>query len=272
MGSLGSTFKGSKAGSKGAGIQQAFNAEGIDFLKSQLSRTNELLRPFLNAGTGAVPELVEGSTIQGLDDRLARIFDSDTFGSLLGERTRAVEGQLAAGGLTRSGAGLQAAAGIPTDLALSLEGLLTGRNQGLASGGQNATLALGGLAGNIGNSIARLLSGSGAAGASGELADAQSKSAAGGNLANAAFSIGSLFFSDPSLKTNVEQVGQIMDLNLYQWDWKPACDGTLVAECGTVGFMADEVQEKYPHRVENFCGLMVIDYPGLLEELEHANA
>ena len=78
----------------------------------------------------------------------------------------------------------------------------------------------------------------------------------------------SLFFSDPVLKMNVEKVSDIGPLSLVQWDWIPETEGTLIEGCGTLGFMADEVEKHYPHRVSEFCGLMVIDYPGLLDDLE----
>jgi len=96
------------------------------------------LGPFLQAGQGALPGLIEGSTAGGLDERLGRIFDSDIFGRLVEERTTAVQGQLAAGGLTRSGTALQEIANVPSSLALQIEQLLSGRLGGLADRGLQA--------------------------------------------------------------------------------------------------------------------------------------
>ena len=77
-----------------------------------------------------------------------------------------------------------------------------------------------------------------------------------------------MFFSDPNLKENVEEVGEIGDLKVYKWDWKPETKGTLVELCGTVGFMADEVKKLYPMFVGVFGGFDVIDYEKLLNHLE----
>lgn len=96
------------------------------------------LGPFLQAGQGALPGLIEGSTAGGLDERLGRIFDSDIFGRLVEERTRSVQGQLGAGGLTRSGTALQEIANVPSGLALQIEQLLTGRLGDLAGQGLQA--------------------------------------------------------------------------------------------------------------------------------------
>jgi len=65
----------------GAAAQESRRAE---------ERARGALGPFLEAGQGALPGLIEGSTVGGLDARLGRIFDSDIFGQLVGERTTAV--------------------------------------------------------------------------------------------------------------------------------------------------------------------------------------
>lgn len=265
---LSSIFVGSDAGSSAAAAQTPFFEEGIGFLKDQLAKTQKRLAPFLKAGKSQVPALTEGTTAEGLDARLARIFNSDIFGSLVDERMRATQGQLAAGGLTRSGFGLQEIAKVPTDLGLAIEQMLTGRSQNLASNAQSGILNLGNLGLSTGGMLADLLTRQGESVASGILADEQSKAAAGKNLLSAASTVGSIFFSDPALKTNVAPVGRIHDLGLYRWDWRPEFDGTVVMECGTVGFMADEVAEKYPHHVGSYGGFMCIDYPALLDELE----
>ncbi len=108
-------------------------------------RARKTLSPFIEAGTGALPGLQEGSTVGGLDARLGRIFDSDIFGELVGERTRSVQGQLAAGGLTRSGTAVQEISRVPGDLGLQIEQLLTSRLGGLAGQGLQAGGALSGI-------------------------------------------------------------------------------------------------------------------------------
>lgn len=127
----------------GAGGRAA-EAQAAESRRSE-KQARKTLSPFIEAGQGALGGLQEGSTVGGLDARLGRIFDSDIFGELLGERTRSVQGQLAAGGLTRSGTGLQAAANIPGDLGLQIEQLLTSRLGGLAGQGLQAGGALSGI-------------------------------------------------------------------------------------------------------------------------------
>lgn len=257
-------------GSDAAAAANAGLDSAIQELRRQFGITQENIAPFLEAGRGALPGLVEGSTAEGLDERLRRLFDTDIFGGLVDERTRAVEGQLAAGGLTRSGAGLQEIANVPTGLGLQLEQLLTGRLGNLAGSGQNAALGLGSLGQANAGAIANLFGQQGANTASGILTDAQAGAAQQQNLIQAGATAASIFFSDPSLKTNIEPVAFIGDLPLYQWDWIPEAKGTIIEKCGTIGFMADEVKEKYPEFVGEYGGFMVIDYPALLDKLEAA--
>lgn len=102
------------------------------------------LDPFLQAGQGQLGALTEGTTAGGLDERLGRIFDTDIFGRLVGERTEALRGQLGAAGLQRSGTALERVAAVPTDLGLQIEELLSGRSRGLAGQGLQAGGALAG--------------------------------------------------------------------------------------------------------------------------------
>lgn len=269
MGSvIGSVFGGSDAGSQAAAMHSAGAQGGIDFLKHQLEKAQNRLDPFFRHGRNQLGALIQGTTAEGLDARLGRLFDTDIFRNLVDERTRAVEGQLAAGGLTRSGTALEEIARVPTDLGMALEEMLTGRSRALATAGQNAALGIGNAGASFGGAIANLLRDQGEALASGHLADEQSDAAGKQQLFNTAATAALMFFSDPALKNNVEQVGQIHDLKLYQWDWKPEFEGTAVMVCGTVGFLADEVAEKYPQHVAEFGGFQIIDYPSLLDALE----
>jgi len=164
---------GAKAAQQAGQIQSDAALAGIEELRRQFGITQENFAPFLQAGQGALPFVQQGSTVQGLDQILSEILGSGAFESLIGERTRAVEGQLAAGGLTRSGAGIEAAADIPTDLAFMIEQLLTGRATNLAGSGQNAAGQLGAFSGNTSSGIASLFGQQGAAQASGILGAAQ---------------------------------------------------------------------------------------------------
>jgi hypothetical protein len=191
-------------------------------------------------------------------------------GGLISERQRALQGQLAAGGLTRSGTALEEAAAIPTDLGFQIEQMLSGRTSALAGSGQNAAAQLGAFGADASSSLAGIQQQSGQAISSGILADQQARAQASQNFLNTAGTIGSIFFSDPALKENVEEIGETGGLKIVQWDWIEKTKGTMIEGCGTIGFMADEVKEVYPQHVYEFGGFMMIDYPALLDELEEA--
>jgi len=262
--------KGDKAGKRAAEAQVQANDASIAEMRRQFDTTQKNIAPFLEAGQGAVPGVEAGATVGGMDEMLAQIFNSDIFGSLVDERQRGVQGQLAAGGLTRSGTAMQEAARVPTDLGLMLEQMLNGRQTNLMNTGLNAATGLGQMGQQNSANIGNMMSASGNAVSSGIITDQQAKAQGQQNMLNTAATIGSMFmgFSDPRLKENVEQVSSIHDLNVYQWDWMPETKGTLVEGCSTIGFMADEVQDKYPQHVGEFGGFMIIDYPALLDELE----
>ena len=182
-----------------------------------------------------------------------------------------MEVQVSYGCLNSSGVGVRQIADITTELGFQLEQLLSGRQSNIASSGLNATTNLGQLSGQASGNIAGILGASGKAGASGILGDAQAKSAGIGQIASIAAVVLPLIFSDPDLKENVEEVGKINDLKVYQWDWIKEAQDTMVGLCHTMGFMADEVQEKYSQYVSEFNGWKVIDYSSLLNNLEIDN-
>jgi len=258
------------SGAPGDAAQREIQGQqgGIDELRRQFAATQANVQPFVQAGVGQLPALTEGTTAGGLDERLARIFDTDIFSSLVDERERGVRGQLGAAGLQRSGTAIQEAANIPTQIGLMIEKLLTGRSGALAGAGQNAALGLGQLGAGASGGIADLLRQQGVSGAAGVLTGAQEQAAGLGNLFDLGSTIGSIFFSDPALKENIRHVGEVCDLNVYEWDWIEGAKGTIIEKCSTVGFMADEVEILYPEHVDEFCGFMVIDYPALLDDLE----
>lgn len=235
--------KNKNAGSQAAAAANKFTQLGIDELK-----------PFLEAGKGQLGALEHGATAGGLDARLAEILNTDTFGALQDERTRAVQGQLSAGGLTRSGAGLEAIANVPTELALQLENMLTGRSSSLTNQGLDA-----------GRSVASLFSSQGENVSSGIITDAETKASAFGN----ALKLGSsIFFSDERLKDNVVQISDIMGLPIVEWDWIPQTKGTIIEGNPTVGFLAQDVRDKYPEFVGEYSGWLFVDYENLMRKLQ----
>ncbi len=267
LGNLFSAFTGGGAGAQGAGIEQDFNQLGIDEIRNQFDNTSQLIQPFINAGTQALPTAMASATTRGLDRNLGGIFDSKIFSRLFDSRRDAVEGQLSAGGLTRSGEAVDDIAGIPAELGLMIEQMLSGRNQQLVGQGQNAAMNLGNMGGNMANAIAQLFQRSGEAGSSGAVTDAQAKAGGLGSLVSTGLSVAG-FFSDPRLKCNAEPVGKIGPLTLYEWDWIPEAEGTIVADFPTLGFFTTEVKKHFPEFVGEYGGFEVMNYPGLLDHLE----
>lgn len=238
------------------------DASSIELAQQELDALGAAPSQFLPGGAPALATQVGGGDGRGgLQQAL---------GALINERGRAVQGQLAAGGLTRSGTALQEAARIPTDLGFQIEQLLSGRTSNLSGSGQNAAATLGQFGAEASGGIAGLTRQTGQAQSSGILADQQARAQGQQNFINTAATIGSIFFSDPALKENVEEIGETGDLKIYQWDWIEETKETMIADCGTIGFMADEVKEKYPQHIYEFGGFMMIDYPELLNELQEA--
>jgi len=298
------------SGSRAAEEANRLSQQGIDELRRQFDVTQANVDPFIQAGIGQLGALEEGATAEGFGARLARIFSSGALDPLIEERTRAAQGQLAAGGLTRSGTALQEISAIPQDLGLAIESLLTGRSANLVGGGQNAALGLGGIGGQSSANIASLLSGQGANLISGAQQDAQSRGGffsdvlgfagtigggvlggplgasiggslgsglgggggalpsipgIGSNLRNAQ---GTFFSSDRNLKENIEPIGRIGALTLYQWDWIPETKDMIINTFPTMGFVADEVKQHFPEFVKEICGFDCVNYSGLLDQIE----
>ena len=128
----------------GAGKRAA--TQQIQAQQAGQRQAEKRLAPFAQAGIDQLGALEEGTTAGGLDERLGRIFDTESFGRLLEERTRAVQGQLGAAGLQRSGTAVQEIANVPTDLGFQIEQLLTGRSRGLVDQGFTAGRDLAGIA------------------------------------------------------------------------------------------------------------------------------
>jgi hypothetical protein len=246
----------SQAASTAAQAAAAGKQQGIETLTKELS-------PFRDAGLQGLEGLLQGSTAQGFGANLAELLAGGALAPLIAERGRSVQGQLAAGGLTRSGAGLQAAAAVPTDLALQIEQMLSGRQGGLANLGFEAASGIGGGVANLQSGIGRDIS-------SGILGDAQAKAGQQEQLFNIATTAAS-FFSDPRLKENTKVIGKIGGLKLYSWDWIKETAGTIIEKFPKVGFMADQVKDKYPQFIQEFGGFMTVDMDGLLNKLEGAN-
>lgn len=256
---LGAFDEGGLFGSPSEAASQAAEAEAAGKQQAIETLTREL-SPFREAGIGALPALQQGATAGGFGQNIADLLAGGGIQPLLDERFRTVQNQSAAGGLTRSGAGLQAAAAAPTDLLLQIEQMLNQRQSGLVQGGQQAATTIGTGVGDLQAGIGRDIS-------SGMLGDAQAKAGQQEQLFNIA-TTAAAFFSDPALKTNVKKIGESKGLGIYTWEWIKEAAGTIIVKYPTIGFMADQVKEKYPQFIQEFGGYMVVDYDGLLNEME----
>lgn len=77
--------------------------------------------------------------------------------------------------------------------------------------------------------------------------------------------------SDPRLKTNVTQRGEVGGIKLYDWEWND--EGKRIADPAqpTFGVMADELQATHPHLVKRGDdGYLRVNYVGLAAEMEAA--
>lgn len=245
-------------GDADTGASQAQTQQGIDSIRELLGLTRGDIDPFIQAGQGAITGLQELFTPGRLDNDLGEIFGLDSFQNLRDERTRSAQGQLAAGGLTRSGRALTDISNIPTELGFNIENLLTGRNlqnlNTLFQGGRQSATDLGGFTTAAGGQIGQLRGGQAglenqaqiaaqerqgglfsdilgagvsAVGGGGGFTDLFS--GGGGDFADLGFDptqgfgFGQgdfQFTSDERFKDNAEKIGEIGSLNLYQWDWK----------------------------------------------------
>ncbi len=296
-------------------LQSAAATEGADAeiegLKQAIAQLQQMIGQsagdgaYSEAGLGGLEGVVQGSSAEGFDDRLNSIISGGSFNSLVDLRRQGVQGQLGAGGLTRSGTAMDAMAAIPADMALQLENQLFGRQAGLADmgfqsdtqdigrdTGLNAQIAA--LLGAIGTSEAAGITGAAEAKAGGilgkkgfEYARQQQKDQNSNDRNSALFGaigtgVGAAFggpvgagiggaigssFSDPRLKTNVKIAGQIGPLDLVTWDWTEEAKGTIAGKCKTFGFMSNQVKEHFPEFVSEYGGFDVVNYRGLVERL-----
>tara|TARA_R110000782_G_scaffold109339_1_gene198321 strand:+ start:705 stop:1655 length:951 start_codon:yes stop_codon:yes gene_type:complete len=222
-----------------------------------------------------IQQMMDGSSGAGFGERLNSIIGGDQFAGLVDERQRGMQGQLSAGGLTRSGTALEAAGAIPMELAFDLENQQFGRESGFSTQIANLLASIGGAkAGGIRGSAEAE-----AGGILGEKAyqfagDQQRQqnnndmfSAIGGLVGGPAGAFLGSAFSDPRLKTNVKSIGKIGPLDLVTWDWVDAAKDTVVSKFKTMGFMSTQIKEHYPDLVGSHGGYDVVNYAGVMERL-----
>jgi hypothetical protein len=246
-------------------VQAAAYGRGIDEQRRQFDLVQQLLAPFVGAGRDALPGVAAAGTVGGFDERIAQILGTDTFKALLGERTKAVGHQLSQGGLTRSGVATREAAKVPTDLALAIEQALFGRQSDMLRMGQASAVGQAAQGSDISARIAQLMGQQGEAVAGGIIGGQQARAAITGQVINAGATAAAIMFSDPRLKENMEPIGKIGPLTLFEWDWKAGVS-KLIGKM-SIGFSADEVHEHFPHHVVEVHGFRAVNYPALTDEL-----
>jgi len=177
-------FSGSNDGSRAA----KKIAEAIDrataLQEKQFNTTQEQVQPFLDAGTGLIPNVVANSSLDGFNAKLSAILNSENFSALEDPLQEAATNNLSAVGLTRSGVAPKVAGDIRADLALQIEQLLSGRESALVNNGQNAAFDLGAARQANADTISNLFVQKGQALSSGILADAQSDAQGFSNFAS----------------------------------------------------------------------------------------
>ena len=245
--------------------------ESIKKMLEMLGITQDRFQPIVDDGLGNMPAVNQAGTVQGLDARLGEIFGSNAFASLQDQRMRAVQHQLNQSGMTRSDAGLQQVANVPTELGFAIEEALYGRQADMMGMGYQAASDLSGLENSVVANIANIRAGH-AANAMNERIASQQRSAErrsqNTSTALTLLSMGAMFFSDPRLKTNIREIGRIGTLGLYEWDWAEGVPAW--AQRMNIGFLTTEVKKHYPQHVFDYHGFDAIDYQSLTEELRAA--
>lgn len=275
-------LSGSSAGKRAAKKYSQYANMGIRELRGARDSVVESLQPLSDLSTQYLPQLQQGTTVDGYADVLQAIRVNPAFQDLIQQEQNQVNAELANAGLRRSGAGIGQIAAVPMQFASRLEGMLRDRQSGLFGQGVNALGAINNTITNTASGISNIRLGQGQAFANGILSDAKSKagglSSALGFLSSGLEAAGGAglfgdgkwgeFFgalSDERLKTNIRPVGELNGLTVYEWDWVEGAE-QLGKAAMTRGFMAQEVQEKYPEYVhETKEGYLVVDYDVMLE-------
>lgn len=160
------------AGLKGAEDIERFNQQGIEELARALGITSEQLLPFIQAGGDQLKNLIQGASPEGLDQRLEKIFSTESFGALRDKRARDIESILSAGGMVRSGKAIEEFSNLSPELGFSIESLLNKRSEGIVDRGFNAATNLGQFRAGASGDIASLLQNTGKGFFSGRTGDA----------------------------------------------------------------------------------------------------
>lgn len=221
-------------------------AEKVQELSQQFL---DLTRPSIELGTENLKSFSRLSDPNQLDSVFGGLVNSNLANSIINERQKAATQFAASSGLRRSGAGIKAAAKVPTDVLMGLLDRVTGIKQnsasiGLGQGGN----FLGGLKGlltptdNAGNAMAT---------------NAANNMMVKDKALSAITNVASAIFSDERVKENIERIGEFENgIGIYSYNY-------VGDTSRTIGVLAHEVEETLPHAVLEEYGLKKVNYEAL---------
>lgn len=111
------------------------NTRAENELGENYGLARQQLQPLADLGMGAMERLNYGSTAEGFASNVNNLLDGGALAPLIAENQRNLEAELAAQGLTRSGAGIRDLSQLPIETIMGIEGMLQGRNSEVASYG-----------------------------------------------------------------------------------------------------------------------------------------
>lgn len=240
-----------------------FQREALDYLKEQEELPSQIREGGLS-GLGALFG-VPGVEGQSKADFVAGI-ESDPFYQ---QQLKAAEESLlrnaSATGSLRSGQTQAGLATIAPQLQQNIYNQHLAGLEGLAGIGSGAG-QIAQQTSNIGNVINQGYNQLGATTSAGILGPAQAKQAGLGNVLNAGLTAGALFaaFSDPILKDDVKVIGKVSGMDWCEWSWNEQAK-KLGLEGKAQGFMADEVERKYPDSCGVKDGYRFVNYAEILQ-------
>jgi hypothetical protein len=253
-----------------AEIQSNAGQQAIEQIRTSTAEGQAFLQPFQQIGEEG---LDKSSFLTSPDEQFDFLQNNPLFQLGLDNANTVTQKSAAASGRLSSGDTLEQ---LTNNSLLTAAPLIAGQkntiqnllNQGLQTAQGQANTAIG-----QGTNIADTTTDIGAALAGGQVGAANARSSGaqnilslGGQIAGSSIgkSIGSgiagLFSSDPSLKENIELIGNKNGFNIYTWDWNELANDELGLAGSSEGVMADEVKDIMPEAVEYKDGFMHVDY------------
>lgn len=171
----GSALLGANAASKAAKTQAGAADRATELQERMFNKQLELQQPFQEAGVNALNRMRSGDVMGMMDP---------SYQFRLGEGMKALDRQAAARGGLISGGALKAAQRYGQDVASTEFGNAYNRLASMAGLGQTATGAMGGAAGQFGANAGNLMTGAGAARASGYVGGANALTSGLGQYMN----------------------------------------------------------------------------------------